>query len=53
MRIDGPTYKQLISYFVDRAVPRNAKSLAQEFARVPFAVKLRRVRVKPFDEEPT
>ena len=37
VRIDGPTYKQLKSYFLDRAVHRNAKSLAQDFARVPYA----------------
>ena len=83
VRIDGPTYKQLRSYFLDRAIHRNAKSLAQDFARVPYAryapirrqllnilrsvnkarskqrfdelptstLKLRRVIVKPFDEE--
>ena len=37
VRIDGPTYKQLKSYFLDRAVHRNAKSLSQDFARVPYA----------------
>ncbi|MDA8562862.1 hypothetical protein N9L06_00255 [Mariniblastus sp.] len=37
VRIDGPTYKQLKSYFLDRAIHRTAKSLAQDFARVPFA----------------
>ena len=83
VRIDGPTYRQLKSYFLDRAVHRKAKALAQDFARVPYAryapvrrqllnvlravnkarskqrfdelphsaVKLRRVIVKPFDEE--
>ena len=83
VRIDSPTYKQLKSYFLERAVHRNAKALAQDCARVPYAryapvrrqllnvlravnkarskqrfdelphsaVKLRRVIVKPFDEE--
>jgi hypothetical protein len=37
VRIDGPTYKQLKSYFLDRATHRNAKTLAQDFARVPHA----------------
>ena len=37
VRIDGPTYKQLKSYFLDRATHRNAKTLAQDFARVPYA----------------
>ena len=37
VRIDGPTYKQLKSYFLDRAIHRNTKSLAQDFARVPYA----------------
>ena len=37
VRIDGPTYKQLKNYFLDRAIHRNAKSLAQDFARVPYA----------------
>ncbi len=37
VRIDGPTYKQLKSYFLDRATHRNAKSLAQDFARIPYS----------------
>ena len=37
VRIDGPTYKQLKSYFLNRATHRNAKTLAHDFARVPFA----------------
>ena len=37
VRIDGPTYKQLKSYFLDRATHRNAKSLARDFASVPYA----------------
>ena len=37
VRIDGPTYKQLKSYFLDRATQRSAESLAKDFARVPFA----------------
>ncbi len=37
VRIDGPTYKQPKSNFLDRATHRNAKSLAQDFARVPYA----------------
>ena len=37
VRIDGPTYKQLKSYFLERAIHRNAKSLVQDFARVPYS----------------
>ena len=37
VRIDNPTYKQLKTYFLDRATHRSAESLAKDFARVPFA----------------
>ena len=37
VRIDNPTYKQLKSYFLDRAVRRSADSLAQDLARIPYA----------------
>ncbi len=35
--IDGPTYKQLKAFFLDRAVHRSADNLATDFARVPYA----------------
>ena len=37
VRIDGPTYKQLKAFFLDRACHRSAENLRTDFARVPFA----------------
>ncbi len=37
VRIDNPTYKQLKSFFLDRAIHRSATTLRQDFARVPYA----------------
>jgi hypothetical protein len=37
VRVDNPTYKQLKSFFLDRAMHRSAKTLGQDFARVPYA----------------
>lgn len=37
VRIDNSTYKQLKSYFLDRASQRTAERIATDFARVPFA----------------
>lgn len=37
VRIDRPTYRQLKSYFMERAGHRSGESLAVDFARVPYA----------------
>ena len=37
VRIDPQTYKQLKSFFVERACHRSAENLADDFARVPYA----------------
>ncbi len=37
VRIDKPTYKQLSSFMIDRAVHRTASKLSNDFARIPFA----------------
>jgi len=35
--IDGPTYRQLKAYLLDRATHRSAENLAIDFARIPYA----------------
>ena len=37
VRIDGPSYKQLKAFFVERATHRSAENLKADFGRVPFA----------------
>jgi len=37
VRIDGPTYRQLKAFFVERACHRSLDNVAAEFARVPYA----------------
>ncbi len=37
VRIDKPTYKQLKTFFLDRATHRSVENLAVDFARVPYA----------------
>ena len=37
VRIDAPTYKQLKSFFLERACHRSVENLADDFARVPYS----------------
>lgn len=37
VRIDKPTYKQLKTFFLDRATHRSVQNLSSDFARVPYA----------------
>jgi len=37
VRIDGPTYKQLKAFFLERGSHRSVENVAADFARVPYA----------------